>query len=896
MAESGAVKTLKRSLSEYAETSFRLGMQMEDCLLWGFVTVLAIQSNQQPERDWHNQPGALISLTLEFLDELERQGLNIRALRYLKPPKQVPHTLFHVAYSAQHHFIDEELNYTLDWVVNHFRLNMQWGITPKEIASVMVSLLAPNSEASILDPSVGTGAFLRALMEELDVPAEFVGIEKNEKTALISSLYTYMNNYINTDIRVGGAFYELQKGANSYDYVISNPPVYRVPKGVAENQYRDVMAGLQTSTEMSLNFVQLGLQSLKANGQAAFLVHMGTLFSSNDAHIRREWVSRGWLKGVISLPNKLLPYTSNQCAILLFSKAIVNDVVCFVKADDLFKPMANGQNRLIDGVLEQINIRLAITETTLTSALVSTNKIIKKNYSLQPEQYLLKDIDQVAEKISKQWTPLGDLVTVIQGSRGFKKLPDGEDDFIAGNSISELKKAIPLLEKKNSSFYDNNLIKTELYDLLVQRIGEKPSVHMVMPAQANIIVIDTVFILRFHNINPSFIHFIAEFLSSERGANHISSYCQNVTVQTLSKTILQKITVPIPDERMQTLMMEISQAENQLSQETLKAKALKNEVFDGLGYDTIEDGFDGIRFSLHTLDTALKNKDKISYKVSNQYPYPIAFAYRNLYADREWSATYENQMKFGELILSFMVSVGLGVLNHHKNSDLVDLKPIYAEISNSLQSGISPGHWYKLLDLTCKELKGIPDCLLASQLSASWFKGRGKKRSEFADETMPALISKLNDKKHWRGPKGSHASKDAVAEHQLIIDRALLDIEFLSNWEFFVNDTLNYLNELSMFQCSITLLRGDHPCFEQKELQLKSPLPTNEIYCRYGEIIVNLSPFLVSLFNPNTQRTEIFSIDKKNKNGKYMLKSFDSGQSIETKDDLREKFDLMLNG
>ncbi|MBF0641592.1 MULTISPECIES: N-6 DNA methylase [Pseudomonas] len=890
-SQSNEVTVIKQLLREYADSSVRLGTQQDDCLLWGFTTLLAFQTHNLDEGQTLHRPVELPQITGQFIAQLNEKGFNTRLLTRLEPPRI--HILEHLVYVARRCKLNPtELTSILDWIMRQLSIETQGSITPKEIASIMTSLLDVKQGQTLLDPAMGSGAFLQAVKAQGIFNGHFVGIEKNEKIAFIASLYAYIQNHEEATIKLGGAFYHLQEQGLLFDYVISNPPVYRIPKPQALHQFRETLEHRQISSEMSLNFVQLGLQKLSRSGRAAFLVHMGTLFSATEIKVREEWIKAGLIKTVISLPDKLLPHTSNKCAILIFSKETSkNKNVTLVKADDLSNTNSNGQNTLQDNALDIIIRRSSNKEKTYNNAIVTIDEIVKANYSLYPDHYVLKPINEVAEKISKKWVPIEQLAIAIQGTRNLGRLQGGESEVIVGKSVRQMYKNDPYLEKKDFSSFAENIIRTEPYDLLIQRIGDNPAVHMVLPEQSGMIVDQTVFIVRFYEIKPGFINFVAEFLNSDRGANHIASFCHNVTVQTLTKKVVHSITIPIADDSMQSLLMEIAHAEKSLSQEKLKANALKVKIFEGLGYEKIENDFDSIRFSLNTLENALKNKDKISYKVSNQYPYPIAFAYRNMYADREWSAIYENQMKFGELILSFMVSVSLGLLNHHQKPHHLNLSGLASDLSEALKGGISPGHWQKLLHSSCLILREIPDCPLSTQLAASWFKGRGNKLSEFGRETISALISKLNDKKHWRGPKGSHASKDAVTAHQEHIDRALLDIEFFSKWDFFINDKLDYSSNSEMFTCSASLLRGDHPCFEQVDIVSNTPLSVGDIYCKIGDHIISLSPFLLSTFSPSTQRTEIFSLDKKSKAGEYIMKSFDSGQTIHIPNKLAANLD-----
>lgn len=412
---------------------------------------------------------------------------------------------------------------------------------------------------------------------------------------------------------------------------------------------------------------------------------------------------------------------------------------------------------------------------------------------------------------------------------------------------------------------------------------------------AGMIIDQTVFLLRFGKlIDPGQVHFIAEFFNSKRGASHIASFCRSTTVQTLTKTVLQEIDVPIADSALKELVLEASKAELALNRELIRAKNLKHQVFEGLGLEKLADSYDQVRFSVKTLENALEQKDKISYKVAHQYPFPLAYLYRNLYADREWTAIYGRQMKFGEQMLSFLVGVGLSLLAHQREKHGYSLSDIAEKFRDALSKGVSPGDWWSLLHSVCERLRLVNDCQLATEFSNAWYKGRSSKLSDFARLAQEAFVQKLNDSKHHRGPSTSDECKVAAKAHQGVIDQALLSIEFISQWKFFICEDLNYNAPFKKFSCSISLLMGDHPCFEQEYLSLNRPLSSNHMYISGGGKVVPLSPFISVSYNSDTKRKEIFSLDKRDKKGGYILKSFDSGSSVSADDEIKETLNQWL--
>ena len=542
--------------------------------------------------------------------------------------------------------------------------------------------------------------------------------------------------------------------------------------------------------------------------------------------------------------------------------------------------------------LDSIKNRLASSERNTEFAKCKFGEIEENNFSLHPESYVKKDIDDVAIRVAKDWRKLGLIAEVIQGTRGLSRLSSGNMEIIRGENINQLRNATESLRKINTSELSNHQLKTTMpNDLLIKRLGDRAATYMVKSGDPERVVDETVFILRFDSVEPLQIQFIAEFLNSERGSSHISSFCRSTTVQTLTKSILSEIDVPLADEPLQYLVHELGLANEVLSREVKKANHLHEQIYNGLGFKQALDNFDETRYALKALESALSNKDKVSFKVSNNYPFTIAYAYRNLYVEREWSAVYERQMKFGELVLSFLVGVGLALLTDHEKENPSILNVISRKFFDSLQGGISPGHWRALLHDICSELRKISSCPLASEFAAMWFKGRGSKLSDFALASEKEFVRKLNSKKHHRGPEGAEASKIAANEQRKIIDELLLEIEFISQWQFFINDNIRVHKRTNRFICSVSHLKGDHPCFEQAEIDAFQALSDNEIYVIYQSKIVCLSPFLVSKFNPDTKRNEIYSLDSLGSSNMYKFKSFDSGHTMVADQELKLSLD-----
>ncbi|MDV3348153.1 hypothetical protein QGP82_05595 [Leptothoe sp. LEGE 181152] len=289
-----------------------------------------------------------------------------------------------------------------------------------------------------------------------------------------------------------------------------------------------------------------------------------------------------------------------------------------------------------------------------------------------------------------------------------------------------------------------------------------------------------------------------------------------------------------------------------------------------------------VKFTSQVLKKALSQKNDINYKISNLYPFPLAYPYRNIYVEREYAATYDRQMKYGEHLLSFLASVGMSLVFEYRDYINHPLDDFCSQIKDGLASGLSPGHWRRLLQTSCNILREVDNTPLANNFSAIWFKGRGKKESEFAKNTRQYIVERLNDSKHGRGPVNTNEYKEFVDKQSIYINALLEDLDFISQCEMVVIDDIDTEWSTGKIIYKASLLRGDHPVFERVEFEADKSLSKEKLYIRFNAESISLYPFLSFLYNSGTKKLEIFSFDKKDNNG-LMLKSFESGTAINSK-------------
>jgi type I restriction-modification system DNA methylase subunit len=676
-----------------------------------------------------------------------------------------------------------------------------------------------------------------------------------------------------------------KSNTNLVDVVICNPPIQRIPlTGI--KYYESILSSSYVSSEMSLNFVELGLNNLKPGGRAVFLINIKPLFALGEIEkIRKYWIESGLLSSVISLPSKLLMHTTLKCAILIFHKkpdGSINDSnqIKFIKADDCFIEEKKGKRVLEVESINEISRRVIHVNDGTIAKEVEASEIAANNFSLVPDQYLNQQISGINLKLSKIWKPLGEIAEILRGA-SFSKLNSGRDPIIQGRDLRVEKLKLNDLECKDLSEYEKPIRLTQAFDILLQRIGENPAAYFVT-TEEGYAVADTVFIIRFKDSDPAVINFISQFINSDEGSRRIKEANSYSVVQTQSLKAIKEIEVPVPDIRVVNLVQEMNEIESALRTEYEKAAQLRKSIFGGFDEVDLSTNLRKAKLTSQVLRKALSQKDDINYKVGSLYPFPLAYPYRNMYLEREYAAIYERQMKYGEHLLSFLASVGMSLIFEYRDKINEPLNDFVDLINSGISSGLSPGHWRKLLQTSCTILRDLEDAPLADDFSAIWFKGRGKKESEFAKNTSQCIVEKINDFKHGRGPVNTHEYKISGEKQSADIENLLEDLDFITQCEIVVINDIDTDWATSKTIYKASLLKGDHPAFGKVTFGSDKQLSKEKMYIRYNNEFISLYPFLSFLYNLKTKKTEIFSFDKQ-VNNSVMLKSFDSGTSIESK-------------
>ena len=295
--------------------------------------------------------------------------------------------------------------------------------TPRHIIRMIVHLMKPTPEDTIMDPAAGTagflveaGEYLRQNQSDLFFDARlkahfnndmFCGYDMDRTMLRIGAMNMMLHGVDNPNIEYKDSLSEQNLDTNKYTLIMTNPPF----KGSLD--YEAVSGDLLKITrtkKTELLFLSLFLRMLKVGGRCVAIVPDGVLFGSSNAHvaIRTEIIEKHRLEAIISMPGGVFkPYAGVSTAIIIFTKtgAGGTDKVWFYdmqadgySLDDKRSPIAAND---IEDIIERFGNLAGEAERKRTdkSFFVPKAEIVGNGYYLSINKY--KETEHAEVKYEK---------------------------------------------------------------------------------------------------------------------------------------------------------------------------------------------------------------------------------------------------------------------------------------------------------------------------------------------------------------------------------------------------------------------------------------------------------------------------------------------------------------
>lgn len=225
--------------------------------------------------------------------------------------------------------------------------------TPRHIIDMMVEIIAPLKNESILDPACGTAGFLISAYKFIKKQNQdeqgnstlspedrrrlmnnFAGYDISPDMVRLSRVNMYLHGFSNPNISEYDTLTSLDKWDDTYDVIFANPPFMTPKGGITPHSRYQVSA-----KRAEVLFVDYIAEHLNPTGRAAIIVPEGIVFQSQTAYknLRKMLVEGNYLYGVISLPAGVFnPYSGVKTSILLIDRTLAKerDSILFVKVNN----------------------------------------------------------------------------------------------------------------------------------------------------------------------------------------------------------------------------------------------------------------------------------------------------------------------------------------------------------------------------------------------------------------------------------------------------------------------------------------------------------------------------------------------------------------------------------
>ncbi|WQS51409.1 type I restriction-modification system subunit M [Helicobacter pylori] len=285
--------------------------------------------------------------------------------------------------------------------------------TPSEVSLLLSLLLGidenTRQDKSIYDPTCGSGSLLlKASSLAGKLGLTIYGQEKDISTTALCKMNMILHNSATADIAKGGSStlsnpLFIENGMlKTFDYVVANPPfslknwtdglsIDPKSKQVINDRFNRFEDGTPPEKNGDFAFLLHIIKSLKNTGKGAVILPHGVLFRGNaEAQIRKNLLTKGYIKGVIGLAPNLFYGTSIPACVIILDKenARTRKGVFMIDASKDFKKDGN-KNRLREqDVQKMIDTFNAYKEIPYYSKIVSLEEISANDYNLNIARYI----------------------------------------------------------------------------------------------------------------------------------------------------------------------------------------------------------------------------------------------------------------------------------------------------------------------------------------------------------------------------------------------------------------------------------------------------------------------------------------------------------------------------
>ena len=358
--------------------------------------------------------------------------------------------------------------------------------TPNEVVQLMAAILQPAQDASMCDPTVGSGGLLINLRNYVEARygnarnLSIYGQELKEGIYKMCKMNMIFHGIRNANIKMGDTLANplLEKDGIliKFDIVVANPPFSQNYKWTGMRHQERFQNRTSEKKQADFMFLQHMVSTLNNNGRMAVVMPHGVLFrGGQEQEIRKRLIQNGLIEAIIGLPSSLFFGTGIPACLIIINKAgsSTRNEVLFINADKEFKEGKN-QNKLRSEDIDKISF-VYHNKSVLDkySKLIHKDDIAKEDYNCNIRRYVDNSPPAIAHDVHahlKGGIPLEEINAL--------NINFGSYDGLKKSMFLPLKKGyeqfVPAIDGKEKikEFIDNSKGKEKAFKKYTDKVNE----------------------------------------------------------------------------------------------------------------------------------------------------------------------------------------------------------------------------------------------------------------------------------------------------------------------------------------------------------------------------------------------------------------------------------------
>jgi type I restriction enzyme M protein len=233
---------------------------------------------------------------------------------------------------------DDILGDAYEYLMRHFATESGKSkgqfFTPSEVSRIMAKVIgithATSQDQTIYDPTCGSGSLLIKASDESERGITIYGQEMDNATAALAKMNMILHDHPTAEIWQDNTlssphFKDKYGNLKTFDFAVANPhfstKAWSNGFDPANDVYKRFEDGIPPKKNGDYAFLLHLIRSLKSKGKGAIILPHGVLFRGNvEAEIRKNIINKGYVKGIIALPQNLFYGTNIAACIIVIDK------------------------------------------------------------------------------------------------------------------------------------------------------------------------------------------------------------------------------------------------------------------------------------------------------------------------------------------------------------------------------------------------------------------------------------------------------------------------------------------------------------------------------------------------------------------------------------------------